>query len=177
MDVKRCPSCAETKTRAEFGPSGGRTYCRPCTNAKNRKYKAAVPRSRYAAADRAWNDANPDRVKARWRRYRENHPDQRAAYKDAHVERTVAYRAKAKAKCRGAVQLETILFADLIARDGTNCHWCGRPLERQDMTYEHLIPIKRGGQHTRANLVLSCLFDNQSRNARLAGEWKRAAAG
>jgi hypothetical protein len=90
---------------------------------------------------------------------------------------TVASAAKGKAKWRGAAQLETVLIADLVTRDGTNCHWCGRPLGREDMTYEHLLPIRRGGQHTLANLVLSCLFDNQSRNARLANEWKQEATG
>ena len=41
----------------------------------------------------------------------------------------------------------------LIERDGTNCFYCGLPME-DDITLEHLIPLVSGGKNTLSNMVL-----------------------
>lgn len=42
----------------------------------------------------------------------------------------------------------------LIKRDGTNCFYCGNPLE-EDITLEHLIPLTSGGNNELYNMVLA----------------------
>jgi len=48
----------------------------------------------------------------------------------------------------------------LIARDGTDCFFCGLALE-DDITLEHLIPLVRGGKNSLENMVLAHEACNQ----------------
>lgn len=48
------------------------------------------------------------------------------------------------------------------------CCWCGKPVDangpRDDRpTFEHLIPLSKGGADTPANLVIACYSCNQQR--------------
>lgn len=55
----------------------------------------------------------------------------------------------AKKRLRGEVTRER-----LLARDGDECWFCGRPMG-QDCTIEHLVPKARGGRNTLANYALA----------------------
>lgn len=48
-------------------------------------------------------------------------------------------------------------YINLLAEEtaGT-CIYCGRPLTRQEMTYDHIFPKSRGGKSTLENYVLAC---------------------
>jgi hypothetical protein len=51
--------------------------------------------------------------------------------------------------------------ARLIARDGTDCWFCGKAMG-DDVTLEHLVPQSRGGGNDSANLVLAHASCNQT---------------
>ena len=55
------------------------------------------------------------------------------------------------------VRKGVIKYIDLMAEEtaGT-CIYCGRPLTRQEMTYDHIFPKSRGGKSTLENYVLAC---------------------
>lgn len=46
--------------------------------------------------------------------------------------------------------------AALRRRDGDDCFFCIRPMERENMTLEHLLSRRDGGTDCYANLVLAC---------------------
>lgn len=55
----------------------------------------------------------------------------------------------------------TPLVKALIARDGHDCFFCGKPMEAGDETVEHLVPIICGGTNHIANLALAHARCNQ----------------
>jgi len=50
------------------------------------------------------------------------------------------------------------------------CHHCGEKFSPTDLTMDHLVPIIRGGQSTKGNLVPSCKTCNSERTHRLPFE-------
>ncbi|HVN87486.1 MAG TPA: GNAT family N-acetyltransferase [Candidatus Binatia bacterium] len=56
----------------------------------------------------------------------------------------------------------------VFERDGYLCYRCGKHLTRFSATLDHIQPVSRGGDHSYANLVTSCLHCNSRRgNGRL----------
>lgn len=66
------------------------------------------------------------------------------------------------------------LLAELIARDGQTCVWCGRELWTADLTAEHLLPRSRGGRGTPENLAVACRGCNRTRGTRTVSAHLRA---
>ena len=52
-----------------------------------------------------------------------------------------------------------------------SCYYCGR--DDVKMTIEHVIPISRGGNHTKENVVPACGSCNSSKRERLIDEWQQ----
>lgn len=49
------------------------------------------------------------------------------------------------------------------------CYHCGGRFEREDLTMDHLIPLARGGQTSKKNVVVSCKRCNsQKKNLTVA---------
>ena len=46
--------------------------------------------------------------------------------------------------------------SNLYLRDGYRCQYCGNRFSHQQLTYDHLIPSAKGGDHEWSNLVAAC---------------------
>ena len=66
--------------------------------------------------------------------------------------------------------------AKIIERDGSNCFYCGNPLE-DDITLEHLISLSSGGQNSLSNMVLAHEKCNQEANNMHLNEKVKLALG
>lgn len=58
--------------------------------------------------------------------------------------------------------------AAVIARDGLACRYCATPLQRADVTLDHVIPCRVGGRSGADNLVVACFPCNGRRGASAA---------
>jgi 5-methylcytosine-specific restriction endonuclease McrA len=77
----------------------------------------------------------------------------------------------AKAGCMGLHRGYTLHVANRIARPppaGSTCVYCSTALAT---LWDHVVPLKRGGPDTEANLLPSCSSCNTSKNGRLPSEW------
>ncbi len=61
-------------------------------------------------------------------------------------------------------------LAQLIARDGEACIWCG---QARWLTIEHLLPQSKRGQSREENLALACRACNRSRGSRPIAAFER----
>ena len=43
------------------------------------------------------------------------------------------------------------------------CHYCRQKVEASELTMDHLVPLARGGESVKANLVAACLACNRSK--------------
>lgn len=74
-----------------------------------------------------------------------------------------------------ATSIEPFTRSEIFERDNWVCHICGDPIQRSakwpspgSASLDHVIPIARGGEHTRANTAASHLRCNVSKGARVA---------
>lgn len=59
---------------------------------------------------------------------------------------------------------------NLYARDEGRCQYCGRPVTRKEMTFEHVIPRSQGGLTRWENIVIACVPCNQRKANRTPEE-------
>ncbi len=51
------------------------------------------------------------------------------------------------------------------------CGYCGQPTPPRELTMDHIVPIARGGQSTRGNVVPCCKECNNAKKQLLPMEW------
>jgi 5-methylcytosine-specific restriction endonuclease McrA len=86
-------------------------------------------RERALAQLRAWQKANPDKVRQ--------------------------HEVLRRARKRGASSGVPIKHLDIAHRDNWMCHICHTKVVRQDWSLDHLIPLSKGGPHTPENVALA----------------------
>lgn len=190
MKTKRCARCKEYKALDDFHrnkrkPDGRAQYCKPCAKKAAHEYyarnaeavKARVAqyradhleeereRSRQYAKEHAeeakerarkWALEHPDRVRETRRRYRRERPDV--------WRRNNALR---RARKRGAEVLGRVDFEDVLARDGHQCWICGKRVKPEDLSFDHAVPLSKGGEHSVRNLRVAHQFCNYSKHDKL----------
>lgn len=88
-------------------------------------------------------------------------------YRDlAGVDETEIRREKAKAReIRKSRWWQNKLAAGI-------CYYCGGRFRPAELTMDHLVPVARGGQSTRGNLVTCCKECNNRKKSMLPLEWE-----
>lgn len=87
-------------------------------------------------------------------------------------------RSLRRAKNRGAV-VESFKKKEIFERDNWKCGLCGKPVNKRlkhpdpgSASLDHIIPLSRGGSHTRDNVQLAHLRCNCSKNNKLPKEFE-----
>lgn len=143
---KECLSCKniiplEGFTYSKRGRFQRASYCKECFNGR---YK------------------NPEKSREYTRRYRERHNERwRASHRIHQFNR----RSKIKASEDGTVTDDFLI--QLLRKD--LCYWCGRYVNIENRTIEHVVELSRGGPHSASNLTMACLSCNSSRKNKNGG--------
>lgn len=78
--------------------------------------------------------------------------------------------ARRRAQKHG-VSFEQFTRAEIVERDQSTCYLCGRiELTDEEIHLDHVVPLARGGAHTRDNVRVSCATCNLKKGARLLDE-------
>mgnify|MGYP000444478632 FL=1 len=67
-------------------------------------------------------------------------------------------------KRRNSVHLNK---ANLYLRDGYRCQYCGGQFQYSELTYDHMIPVSKGGISTWDNLVAACKSCNSNKSDKI----------
>src|SRR5207249_1137372 len=59
---------------------------------------------------------------------------------------------------------------NIFTRDGFRCQYCRRKFHTEDLTFDHVIPIAKGGNKTWENIVTACWGCNNRKSGRLPEE-------
>ena len=162
--MKKCSNCKKLKGLAEFSkdssrPDGVRYKCKECANAINAEYQRNNREKQNAKAKR-WRDANPDKSRAAVSKYRKANPE-------VSLHGNHEYRTRKKNAPR-----YTVSKLDMKRLYSSSCAYCGAT---EDITLDHVVPLKRGGSHGIGNLVAACRTCNSSKGAKLLVEWRKVA--
>ena len=52
------------------------------------------------------------------------------------------------------------------------CHYCGQQVKPAELTMDHIVPIARGGQSSKGNVVATCKDCNTKKKSMLPIEWE-----
>src|SRR5256712_3459168 len=59
---------------------------------------------------------------------------------------------------------------NIFTRDGFRCQYCRRKFHTEDLTFDHVIPIAKGGNKTWENIVTACWGCNNRKSGRMPEE-------
>jgi len=60
--------------------------------------------------------------------------------------------------------------ANIYARDGYSCQYCGSAFPTPELTFDHVVPVSRGGRKDWENIVTSCVSCNRRKGGRTPSE-------
>jgi 5-methylcytosine-specific restriction endonuclease McrA len=60
--------------------------------------------------------------------------------------------------------------ANIYARDGYTCQYCGDQLPTQELTFDHVVPVSQGGHKDWENIVTCCVSCNRRKGGRTPEE-------
>jgi 5-methylcytosine-specific restriction endonuclease McrA len=99
-------------------------------------------------------------------------PVRRHQYNLLHLERIAVSHSKRRAAKYGNTPISEMLtstewLAILTEADG-HCTYCSK---KAKLTLDHVIPLSKGGKHSKDNVVPACLHCNSSKNNKTLEEW------
>jgi 5-methylcytosine-specific restriction endonuclease McrA len=86
-----------------------------------------------------------------------------------HWQRVLDRVNRRKAKKRG-VAVEVFSRQEIYERDNGICKYCTSPVPVSSWHMDHVVPLSKGGEHSRQNVVVSCAPCNLSKGDRLVEE-------
>lgn len=108
---------------------------------------------------REWEQANRERVAENHRLWKQKNPERLRELRSAYN-----HRRRARIADRPH---EEFAFEDIFDRDGWVCGLCDMPVNPAVASLDHIIPISKGGSHTRDNVQLAHLDCNKAKGDRL----------
>jgi 5-methylcytosine-specific restriction endonuclease McrA len=60
--------------------------------------------------------------------------------------------------------------ANIYARDGHRCQYCGAGFPVSELTFDHVVPVSQGGRKDWENIVTSCVRCNRRKGGRTPAE-------
>ena len=190
---KKCTRCLVVKPFSEFhymkpktpGSDPVKPRCKECRKIESakdyvkrrdfiRKQQAAARHTmteeqRQQERDRIrnWEKANPERVKASAKKYREG-TGRQAKYEEYQRRRALL----TNAPCDGHTTKELHAHWLHHGLDPKICSYCDAPITAKVSVGDHVVPLSKGGSHTVGNLVPCCLSCNSSKADKiLHKEW------
>jgi 5-methylcytosine-specific restriction endonuclease McrA len=110
---------------------------------------------------RTWKQANPAKDRAASLNWRKNHPDR-------YLQNAARYRARKR-----AAVVERVDYEAIIERDNRLCHICGDAVDLSlakyhpmSKSFDHVIPLSKGGSHSMGNVKLAHFGCNSRKGAR-----------
>lgn len=191
MNTLICRTCGVEKPRTEYYRT--RLVCKQCSNKeisehwkKNKEARKAICQRYYQKHKEECKQrcaeyrASPE-VKENRRvnavEYRKENSQERADYlRKWYKENPEQMRANSiksmhirRARIK-QVPYESFYRQEIFDRDGGMCRYCGVTLTPNDWHLDHIVPIARGGAHTRENTTASCEACNLSKHDHLLEE-------
>jgi len=174
---KICTVCKQMKPLTEFpvyharnNRIGYRGQCIQCHKSKRRKYYLWNKEDIIQQSTR-WYLANKEKKlkrDAEWRNERKSHIKAwRKNYNKTNKEKILDYYKSKRARKRTAT-IEKFSTSEICERDGWICQLCHKKVNRrlkyphpQSKTLDHIIPLSKGGEHSRINVHLAHLICNE----------------
>lgn len=119
----------------------------------------------------AWRKANPEKARAYVRAWVAAHPEElaesRRQWKLRNPHKSHEQNAIRRARLRGATT-DKVDYETIIERDGLVCHICSAMVTKATLSFDHVVPLARGGAHSMDNIKVAHRRCNYAKGARVA---------
>lgn len=119
----------------------------------------------FLATCAAWRARNPEKVRLAHANWNAKHPGY-------HNESMRRRKYRIRIATVGDIAEVRKFYRFVKTSPSASCHYCLKELARGDRHVDHLLPLTRGGLHTRSNLVCSCDQCNRRKNKKTPDEFK-----
>lgn len=184
---KPCPKCKRILPLNSFSPDwrgkhGRSSWCHECIRPRKAKWDAINKAKR--TAQKPEKEARKQAAReADWERKRNNPPlnatplqkwryanpekvtAQRSRWCKAHPDRKASDQAKRKA-IKSKVETKYVDYKTILIRDGYKCHICGKSVLPNQLSFDHVIPLSKGGPHIESNIKVAHLSCNCRKGAK-----------
>ena len=195
-DTLQCTSCHAYKPHDAFDKardkhSGYSSHCKECRSIQKKerwrtdpdlRARTKIYRQDHIEQSRAsnristsrWRAADIERARASGRtnvaKWRKNNPAKWKAmvqedYKK-HSDRYKSQRDKRRALIKNTPKAEKIDRQFIYERDKGICQICFKHCRKKDMSIDHVVPLSKGGNHTKQNCVLAHRSCNSRKGAK-----------
>lgn len=173
MPTKICQECKEQKDilsfKHDFRASDG--YAKVCLECRARKLGLTQTEYEYRLLTNGIGISKADHGRSEYiKEWHAQHPGKKSSYTKRYNQRNPE-KIKEHNHRRKAWKSSTtdLIFTekdrvDLIAEFDGCCAYCGVKPDKLEM--DHIVPLSRGGQHTKSNIVPACFNCNRSKGAR-----------
>lgn len=143
--------------------------------ARSAKWRKENP-EKHRASGTIWARENPAKVKAWLAKWRKENPEKAraevVAWKRGHPEERKLDKARRRALKYANTPLDEMLtstewLAILAEADG-HCAYCDKEAR---LTLDHVIPLSKGGKHSKDNVVAACTHCNCSKGNKTVEAW------
>jgi 5-methylcytosine-specific restriction endonuclease McrA len=186
---KACTKCQRELPLTEFSrdpryKGGFKTWCKACAREYQRSWTEKNIDKERARWERERKD-HPERGRERTRLSYEKHAEKRRAerreygrtHREEEVERARAYAkahpykhkehdAAGRAR-RFGVAISPVDYEAIFVRDAGVCHICGKEVEHAKATFDHIVPMSKGGSHAPENIAVAHYVCNRAKNAKV----------
>lgn len=122
-----------------------------------------VKNDEYRSTRQQWRNSNRDKVNASSRSWaKKNRPKRRALEAKRRLLETAA-----------AINLKSIKawMQRVLDSESAVCYYCQNTVEKENIHFDHIIPLSKGGNHSPDNLCVSCATCNQSKSDKFVRVW------
>lgn len=158
--LKRCSKCGLTLPLSDFYYRHDENrYCNHCKNCVK-------------ARSHAWREAHHQEALQYGHIWRQAHRQEMAKYACSYRQtpngRAVDVRYRAKRRAAKAIDntLTGNEWARIIKRQKSRCYWCKTKTKAKLLEMDHVIPLSKGGHHTKENVVGACHECNSRKRAK-----------
>ena len=121
-----------------------------------------------------WVQENPELNAQQTERWRQRYPERVAEVNKRTYEKNKIKFFERNMR-RKAMQLEaqvgTVNYKEILSRDNYICHICGGVIQPNDVHFDHVIPLARGGPHSMDNIKVAHSFCNLSKGSMMMDEY------
>jgi 5-methylcytosine-specific restriction endonuclease McrA len=102
----------------------------------------------------------------RWQTDREHMAKRNLQWRRSHPMERAQNEAKRRAKITG-VEIDPVDYPAILERDGWICYLCGGQVTPETLSFDHVIPISKGGPHTACNIKVSHRSCNSKKGSKI----------
>ena len=139
----------------------------------SRRYRRRHP-NYSSECSKKWREKHPEYIGEWNKRYKEEHPDYAGNWLKTEKGRACIQRANVKRRARESEIINTLTseeWLDILKQSDYKCAYCGISFdENNPPTRDHIIPISRGGDNVKENVVPACRSCNARKNKIVIGE-------